>query len=92
MIALEYTKQKSFFDMIFDICISTKNYHLVCLPEINYDNFEINCPLVLFYKKREQMLILRKDSKDSIISYEKTGIMKVILLIINILIIFIFSI
>lgn len=73
LVALEYIKTKSIFDKLIGTCINNKNYCLIYDQEINHDIFESTYPIVLFYKKRQQMIILGKDSIASYETYNNTS-------------------
>ena len=73
LVALEYIKTKSIFDKLIGSCINNKNYFLIYDQEINHDIFESTYPIVLFYKKRQQMIILGKDSIASYETYNNTS-------------------
>lgn len=75
LIAAEIKNQKNICDYFSPFINGKKNYQFIYNEPVNEEIFENNIPIVLFYKKRGQMLFEKEtgpDSKDSFCASDKT--------------------
>ena len=71
LIAAEIKYKKNLFDLFDLFCVKRNNFKFICNEPIGDDVFKDNIPIVLFYKKRGQMIKDKEtgaDSTDSICS------------------------
>jgi hypothetical protein len=76
LIGAEIKNKKNILDLFNLFCFKNNDYKFIYNEPINEDIFKGNIPVVLFYKKRAQMLFEIEtggESNDSICSSDKTG-------------------
>lgn len=74
LIAAEIKNQKNICDYFSPFINGKKNYQFIYNEPVNEEIFVDNIPIVLFYKKRAQMLFEKEtgpDSRDSFVSSDK---------------------